>query len=380
MTDVDLLIFGSGSLTRAVVMALAGCAMPGTSIMLAGRNESVVASMAMLARARAAALDRKLSARCIRCDYSRADLRRVFGAVRPKIVLVLASHQSPWAMSKRWRELVQVVGYGFTLPFQVTIADTVFRAALEQHPGAHLLNGCYPDMANGLLVQRGLPVSGGIGNVAIIASLLRSRHPGRRVRVLAHHSHVVALIRGRWEGLRPPVIWVDDDQIPGEDPASLTEGVALPADDALNAVTGAAAVPMLDALAGRGESWEGHAPGVDGHPGGYPVRVDTNGMRISLPEDMTLAEAKTLNEAFGQFDGVVVDNGVYRCVRSSDEIERATGIHVPEALLAWRPDALEEQMHRVESLRHALDPSSERALPGHGGASCSTRTRRYREG
>jgi hypothetical protein len=91
MIDVDLLVFGSGSLTRAVVMALAGCAMPGTSIMLAGRNEPVITSMAMLARARAAAVDRKLSARSIRCDYSRDDLHRVFGAVRPKIVLVLAS-------------------------------------------------------------------------------------------------------------------------------------------------------------------------------------------------------------------------------------------------------------------------------------------------
>lgn len=368
MTDVDLLIFGSGSLTRAVVMALAGCAMPGTSIMLAGRNEAVVASIAMHARARAAALDRALSARSIRCDYSRDDLRRVFGAVRPRIVLVLASHQSPWAMSKGWRALVQVAGYGFTLPLQVTIADAVFRAALEQRPETHLVNGCYPDMANGLLVQRGIPVSAGIGNVAIIASILRSRYPDRTVRVLAHHSHVVALVRGRRDGLRPPVVWIDHEQVHVEDASSLTEGVPLPADDALNAVTGAAAVPMLHALAGRGDAWEGHAPGVDGLPGGYPVRADAHGIRITLPESMTLTEAKALNEAFGQFDGVVVHNGAYRCVRTADQIERATGIHVPEALLTWRPEALEEQTRRLESLRQTLDRSSEHALRGEAGA------------
>ena len=134
MSDVDLLICGSGSLARAVVMALAGSAMPGTSVMLTGRNEAAIAPMAMLARARAAALDRTLSARSIRCDYSRDDLRRVFGAVRPKIVLVLASHQSPWTMSMRWRELIQVIGYGFTLPLQAIIADTVFRARLSNTP------------------------------------------------------------------------------------------------------------------------------------------------------------------------------------------------------------------------------------------------------
>jgi hypothetical protein len=358
MIDVDLLIFGSGSLTRALVMALAGSASPGMSLMLAGRNEPVVASMAMLARARAAAVGKALSLRAIRCDYSRDGLRRLFGAVRPKIVLVLASHQSPWTMSPRWRELIQVIGYGFTLPLQATIADAVFREALGHHPRAHLLNGCYSDMANGVLVRRGIPVIGGLGNVAIIAALLRSRHPDRAVRVLAHHSHIVALIRGRWEGLQPPVVWFDNERVPGEDPATFTEGAALPADDALNAVTGAAAVPMLHALAGRGDSWDGHAPGVAGHPGGYPVRADVHGMRLALPQDMALTEANALNEAFGQFDGIVVDNGAYRCVKPSDEIERATGIRVPDALLTWRADALEEQARRLESFRVSLDQSS----------------------
>lgn len=321
MIDVDLLIFGSGSLTRALVMALAGCAWPGMSIMLAGRNDSVVASLAMLARACAAAVGKELSARSIRCDYSSESLRRVFGTVRPKIVLVLASHQSPWTMSPRWRELIRIIGYGFTLPLQVTIGDAVFREALAHHPGAHLLNGCYPDLANGVLVQRGIPVTGGLGNVAIIAALLRTRYPDRAVRVLAHHSHVVALIKGRWEGLQPPVVWLDNERVPGEDPAALTDGAALPADDGLNAVTGAAAVPMLHALAGRAESWDGHAPGVDGRPGGYPVRADAKGMRITLPPGMALAEATALNEAFGLFDGVAVEDGAYRCVKTSQEIE-----------------------------------------------------------
>jgi hypothetical protein len=363
--DVDLLIFGSGSLTRALVMALAGCASPGMSIMLAGRDESVVASMAMLARARAAAVDRELSVRSIRCDYSADGLRRCFDDVRPRVVLVLASQQSPWTMSPRWRQLIQVIGFGFTLPLQATIADAVLREALRHHPRAHLLNGCYPDMANGVLVQRGIPVIGGLGNVAIIASLLRSRHAGRAVRVLAHHSHVGALIRGRWEGLQPPMVWLDNERMPDEDPATMAGGVTLPADDSLNAVTGAAAVPMLQALAGRGEPWDGHAPGVDGHPGGYPVRADVRGMRIALPQEMSLTEASALNDAFGQFDGVVVDRGAYRCLKTAEEIERATGIRVPDALLTWRADALEEQARRLEAFRLALDQSPAHA-PAHG--------------
>jgi hypothetical protein len=76
---------------------------------------------------------------------------------------------------------------------------------------------------------------------------------------------------------------------------------------------------------------------------------------------MTLAEATTLNEAFGLVDGVAVENGAYRCVTTSEEIERATGIHVPDALLTWRADALEEQARRLESLRSTLDQSSAHA-------------------
>jgi hypothetical protein len=356
MIDVDLLIFGSGSLTRVVVMTLASGGSPGMSIMLAGRDESAVASMAMLARARAAAVDRRLSVRSIRCDYSRDGLRRLFGEVRPRIVLVLASRQSPWTMGPRWRELVRAIGYGFVLPLQASIAEAVLREALAQHPRAHRLNGSYPDMVNGVLVQRGIPVTGGLGNIAIIAALLRSRHPGRAVRVLAHHSHVTAVIRGRWEALQPPIVWLDDERVPAEAPATLTDGAGLPADDALNAVTGAAAVPMLQALAGRGEPWDGHAPGVDGLPGGYPVRADVDGMRVALPPDMTLAEAIALNEAFGRFDGVVVEDGACRCVKTADEIERATGIRVPDALLTWRPEDLDEQARRLESFRSTLDP------------------------
>jgi hypothetical protein len=357
MIDVDLLVFGSGSLTRALVMALASSGVPGMSVMLAGRNQSAVASMAMLARARAAAVDNILSVRSIRCDYSGDGLRRLFGAVRPRIVLVLASQQSPWTMSPRWRELIEVIGYGFTLPLQATIADAVLREAMAQHPGAHRLNGCYPDMVNGVLVQRGVPVTGGLGNVAIVAALLRSRHPDRAVRVLAHHSHVTALIRGRWEGLQPPILWLGDERVPAEDPAAITDGAGLPADDAMNAVTGAAAVPMLQALAGRGAPWDGHAPGVDGHPGGYPVRADVDGMRVALPPDMNLAEAIALNHAFGHFDGVVVDGVAFRCLKTSDQIERATGIRVPDALMAWRAEDLEEQARRLESFRSTLDQS-----------------------
>src|SRR5260370_6047574 len=113
MVEIDLLVFGSGSLTRSLVMALAARPQPSLSLMIAGRNETMLDSIVLLARARAAALDGELSITSVACDYTEATLDALFMKVRPRIVLVLASLQSPWKMAPRWRQLVDTVGYGF---------------------------------------------------------------------------------------------------------------------------------------------------------------------------------------------------------------------------------------------------------------------------
>lgn len=356
MVEADLLVFGSGSLARALVMSLAARSRPLLSVMVAGRNEAAIASIVLLARARAAALDGELSITSAGCDYSEAALDRLFGAVRPRVVLVLASRQSPWHMAPRWRELVAAVGYGLTLPLQAVLADAVFRAARRRHPATFCVNGCYPDMVNGLLAERGIPVAGGIGNIAIIASVLRSMYPGQTVRLIAHHAHVAALIKGQWDGLTPPRVWLGGERWAEQECAALPQRLTLPADDALNAVTAAAAIPMLQALAGRSAPWEGHAPGVNGLPGGYPVRADTRGLHVALPPDITLDEALTANRDFGRFDGIFVEDGNYRLTKAADEVERATRIRLPHSLLSWRADALEQQASHLETLRSALDP------------------------
>ena len=54
-----------------------------------------------------------------------------------------------------------------------------------------------------------------------------------------------------------------------------------------------------------------HAPGPNGLPGGYPVKVSANGVEISLPEDITIEEAMRINKEGQIFDGVesIEDNG-----------------------------------------------------------------------
>jgi len=354
--EVDLLVFGSGSLTHALVLALATRPRERLSLTLAARNEAALTELALLAGARAAALDGSLPVGILPCDYSDEALTRVFDSVKPRVVLVLASRQSPWSMSPRWRALVSAAGYGLTLPFQAVLAEAVIRAANERHSGAICLNGCYPDLTNSVLKDRGLRVEGGIGNIAIVAAVLKSLYPGNRVQLVAHHAHVSALIRGSWGGTPPPMVWLDGRAQDPSESAALATRVRLPADDALNQVTGAAAVPMLQALAGRGAPWRGHAPGVHGQIGGCPVRASPQGLHVELPTGLSLEEMHSANLECCRSDGLTVRDGLYSLTRDPDDVEREVGVCLPDALLRWRAASLNEQVDRLEAFRETLGP------------------------
>ncbi len=55
----------------------------------------------------------------------------------------------------------------------------------------------------------------------------------------------------------------------------------------------------------------GHAPGPDGLPGGYPVRLNSDGAEVFLPLDWTLEEAIRVNNEGQVFEGVesIKDDG-----------------------------------------------------------------------
>jgi hypothetical protein len=47
-----------------------------------------------------------------------------------------------------------------------------------------------------------------------------------------------------------------------------------------------------------------HAPGPNGLPGGYPVRVNGQGVEVVLPRGLILEAAVEINEAGLSFDGI----------------------------------------------------------------------------
>lgn len=339
----DLLIVGSGSLASELCLALS--VQPDRlRVLVAARSAPALDEIVTLANARALALGGRvrIASRALR-SYARGELAELGAAARPRVVVVAASLQSPWALAdrkSRWARLVDEGGFGITVALQAALALAVGDAFAQTGLGAALVNACYPDAVNALLRARRIAVAAGIGNVAILAALLAApAAPRERVRLIAHHAHVVALLRGqRVAGAILTRGRARVDANASFEP--LRHALARMPGATLNALTAVTALPLLRALLSGG-SCEAHVPGPLGLPGGYPVSVRRGTVALNLPPDVSRANAVASNRRAAFADGVVVseDGAVTFSGRARRELAAyspalARGFHARDAEFA----------------------------------------------
>lgn len=350
----EIVITGSGSLATEVMHALARASKDPISVALLGRDMD---RLAELARSAAAIAETDLQIVPIVIDWSDdALIKQTIGELRPKVLVHTASLQSPWTLNQnnQWSDLVKSAGFGFTVPLQAVLAIKVARAIADESPGTFLINGCYPDAVNRTLSANGLKVSGGIGNVAILAALLWSGLPvttkqGRRLRLIAHHAQLAAVVEGRETRLDA---WLDEQPIHDIAKDWFRNARLQPN---LNNVAGEAAVPLLFALLGRGPSWLGHSPGPMGLPGGYPVIAGAGGVELDLPAEITVDEAKAKNMTAGLADGVLIkDNGEVVLPESSRQALQRFLFDSVDDFMTWQASEVEAKAAHLLALRESL--------------------------
>lgn len=349
---IEIAITGSGSLATEVMHALARASKDAISVALLGRDMD---RLAELARSAAASAETDLRIVPIVIDWSDdALIKRTIGELQPKVLVHTASLQSPWTLNRndQWSDLVKSAGFGFTLPLQAVLALKVARAIADESGGTFLINGCYPDAVNRVLSANGLKVSGGIGNVAILAALLSSGLPvptKRRLRLIAHHAQLAAIVERRETRL---AAWLDEEPI-HDIAENWFRNIELQPN--LNNIAGAAAAPMLFALLGRGPSWLGHSPGPMGLPGGYPVIAGAGGVELDLPAEITVDEAKAKNMTAGLADGVLIkDNGEVVLPESSRHaLQRFISDSVDD-FMTWQASDVEAVAAHLLALRESL--------------------------
>lgn len=307
--DATILIVGSGSLARAISYSLALLLSRPHRVIVCARSRDQLNEIVYVSRAKAAGAQSPVKFDSVEFDAESGDAGKLLSSLQPDILVNCASYYSPWEwihQPSTWTQLLRRAGFGFTLPLQAAFAIR-FAKAVAAHPRPVLfINGCYPDAVNPLLRALALPVFCGIGNIALVATSLRSSlslTPGQRLQVLAHHLHLYT----PKPGVEEAQAWIDGKHC--RNVTSLLTSQRTSSGLEVNKVIGSTAAVLLRNIIDSRDV-ETHVPGPFGLPGGYPVRVMGARMELNLPADLSECEAISWNERIAVADGVkILSNG-----------------------------------------------------------------------
>lgn len=356
MKRCDILVIGTGYFAEIIVNDIASTAVSPVKVVVAGRNIERMKWLCISGNARASLYERAVTFEYDGFDMSTAaTIAQGLGRWEPRVVVQSASLQSPWKVDRRdsaWSVLVNDAGFGLTLAFQSMFPMRTAMALKALNSEAAFVNTCYPDVVNQVLVARGLRITSGVGNIAIFASVIAGTlqpHERCSIRLLGHHNHLVQWRRPGVERSGLPVrVWLGDSEL--ADVQARFAHIQLPFRD-LNVISGGSAVPVLLALAGKGDC-RSHVPGPTGLPGGYPVRVCRGSVTLDLPNGLSEDEAITWNRQFETEDGASVSSDGR--VTYSDRARAAVERHDAGIAEGFDVDELEVAYSRLAALRERL--------------------------
>jgi hypothetical protein len=308
LKTAEILVIGTGSIARGVVYELSHILGRSLRVVIIGRSQVKVSEIALIANARAASVGASVVCEPVSmAQFTVAKFSRIFRSLKPKVILLAASIQSPWEITEEdngWTRLVAQGGFGITLPLQMVLAVEVGRAAADLE--AAFVNACYPDCVNVVLNHLGLRTTCGLGNAAIVEAFCRATVGAQEkdVRVLAHHGQLGPWLRGKAPG-KQPRIWVRGHEVRARELRPNYGAIG----EELNDVTTSTAIPLLLSLLSGG-TLRTNIPGVAKLPGGYPFLLRRGKFSLQLPSDISLEEAIEHNKRGERLDGLDVGAGV----------------------------------------------------------------------
>lgn len=356
MAGCDILISGTGGFAARIAFDIAAAAREPIEVIIAGRNFERLNWLRTAANARAALFGATARFATHEIDLLAPDASDVLlTATDPRIVVQAASIQTSQVIAQSgnaWTGLVAEGGLSATAVFQALISARVAAAITRAGKPVTLVNCCFPDVVNGMIRAMGHDVSCGMGNVAILSNVFAgsaATPAGAEVKVLAHYQNLAAWRRRPEErGGRAPRVWLGGEEV--ADVYARFADIQLTPEPVIE-ISGASGVPMLLAMAG-GRHWQGHVPGPDGLPGGYPVKLVGGRLELALPPGLLREEAIAWNTSFEASNGLVV---------SSDGTATFTGIlggriagHIPELRDGFDVHELEAVCETLLGLREML--------------------------
>jgi hypothetical protein len=257
-------------------------------------------------------------------DVAETDrLAELIAGVQPVVIVNTASRSPWWArelLPERVRERLETVGAGPGLwsAGHLSIVRHLVTAMARAGCQAPLVNAAYPDVVNPALapIARGPLI--GVGNIDLltppvrylVARDLRTSAAQVSVILVAHNFHASRILRGQALGGVCPWLKVEvDGEVVTDCIDQKNLWSRLPLDVPIPLGSGAAAVAVGSLLRTvmaivTGEEARGHAPGVAGLPGGYPVTIGPSGAVLALPPELQLSAAVEVNRTAQRAEGV----------------------------------------------------------------------------
>lgn len=291
------------------------------SFLVAGRNIEHIQQRMNLSIQAAAQIGFYPETNCTYLDLENVEqTAEVISQFEPNIIFNTSTIQ-PWMRIAELPEPVFKRLYkaqaGPWLPMTLTLAYNLMQAVKQVNPDIKVINGSYPDTVNSVLSKVGLAPTIGVGNLAnnipaIRKSIaLKQNVPIEQVNVLffAHHyvSHCISRYGNSGGALFHLNTFIKNEDRSQEIDLNTVFDL-LPtklrrAAGSLQLLTVASTMTIFEAMT-HNTGLITHAPGPNGLPGGYPVRVYQHEVEVILPSNLSLDEAMHVNESGQKFDGI----------------------------------------------------------------------------
>ncbi len=262
-------------------------------------------------------------------------------------------------------EETKKIAGGPVVPVHLTLIHKLMQAVKKSGTNPVVINHAWPDIVNPMLSRAGLGVLVGAGNLDNIVSEIRRKVsvkegvPISAVRVYFFCEHVINVMgvrRGIPYFLK--IMLGDKDVTNRYDTASLiSDRLMAPCPPGwtswiIHPAVAASAVKNIMAVLNDTNEFT-HSPGPNGLIGGYPMRIGAKGVRIELPQGMTMEQAIKYNVDQARYEGVeaIKEDGTLLVTEEAYEItKKLLGIDCKEIRVADSPKWAKEILQAFKIL------------------------------
>ncbi len=246
---------------------------------------------------------------------------QVLQQVQPAIIYNSMTLQSWWVITQLPQEAYKTIDearYAPWFPMHFVPAHKLMQAVKKSGIRTHVVNAAFPDVVNPALANIGLCPTVGIGNIDNIVPSLRLvvsrmfKVPVRSVNVFMVAPHYASYYLGRYGSTGGASCYLkvmidDKDYTPkvkaDELYANLVPLAKRPGGHLGHPVVASSVCKIVMGILFDTREL-GHAPGPNGLPGGYPIRMGAEGVDVFLPAGLTVEEAVKINNDAQVYEGI----------------------------------------------------------------------------